>query len=136
MLNPLYLVGDFAVLLDPIAIAERAPTGEFEAYEANGLPFYAGVVEYRAGFDLDAVPAGDRALVALEFEDTFLEACEVSINSGAWQPLLWSPYTCAMPTDCLQVGANEVRIRVYTSLIRSFEGQRFNHIAHRQEDIA
>ena len=41
-----------------------------------------------------------------------------------------------MPTDFLQVGANEVRIRVYTSLIRSFEGQRFNHIAHRQEDIA
>ena len=136
LLNPLYLVGDFAVRLDPIAIAERVPSGEFEAYEANGLPFYAGVVEYRAGFDLDTVPAGDRALVALEFEDTFLEACEVSINGGTWQPLLWSPYTCTVPTDCLQAGANEVRIRVYTSLIRLFEGQRFNHIAHRQEDIA
>lgn len=135
LLNALYLVGDFAVQCDPVVIAARAPTGGFETYEDNGLPFYAGIVEYETRFELDAMPDGDRVLASLDFQDTFLEACEVSVNDSDWRPLPWSPYAFTIAKDHLRTGANTLRIRVYTSLIRSFEGQRFNQHTHSQENI-
>lgn len=134
--NPLYLCGDFAVDLDPLGLVERQTGGGFETYEANGLPFYAGVVEYERKFFIEEVPPGDSALVELDFEEPFGEACQLSINDGIWHTLPWSPYACTMPTAALKRGDNSLRIRVYTSLIRAFEGQRFNHHTHRQEDVA
>ena len=135
LLNALYLAGDFSVQANAIALADQVQIGGFETYEANGLPFYAGVVEYETRFELDAVPDGDHVLASLDFQDTFLEACEVSVNDSDWRPLLWSPYAFTIAKDHLNKGANTLRIRVYTSLIRSFEGQRFNHHAHSQENI-
>ena len=135
LLNALYLVGDFSVECDPVAITERTPIGAFEDYEANGLPFYAGVVEYQTCFEIEVVPGEDRVLAMLDFQETFLEACEVSVNDSDWRSLPWSPYAFAMDTDDLHAGTNMLRIRVYTSLIRSFEGQRFNHHLHTQQAI-
>ena len=120
---------------NPIAITDQVQIGGFETYEANGLPFYAGVVEYETSFELDTIPDSDSVVASLDFQATFLAACEVSINHSDWQPLLWSPYTCTIPKDHLNTGTNTLRIRVYTSLIRSFEGQRFNHDIHSQENI-
>ena len=135
LLNALYLAGDFGVQSNPIAITDQVQIGGFETYDANGLPFYAGVVEYETSFELATIPDSDSVVASLEFQATFLEACEVSINHSDWQPLLWSPYTCTIPKDHLNTGTNTLRIRVYTSLIRSFEGQRFNHDIHSQENI-
>ena len=134
--NPLYLYGDFAVDLDPLGLAKRQTGGRFENYEANGLPFYAGVVEYERAFLIEEIPVGESALVELDFEQPFWEACQLSLNGGPWHTLPWSPYACTVPTDALKKGSNSLRLRVYTSLIRVFEGQRFNHHTHRQEDIA
>jgi len=136
LLNPLYLAGNFGVQLNPITLTEQATTGEFETYETNGLPFYAGIIEYQTTFERDTIPEGDQILTTLNFNSTFLEACEVSINNNDWHPLLWSPYTCTIPKDNFHTGANALQIRVYTSLIRSFEGQRFNHDTHNYEHIA
>ena len=52
LLNPLYLAGDFGVALNPLRLIERPEMGGFETHEANGLPFYAGVIEYALDFDL------------------------------------------------------------------------------------
>ena len=135
LLNPLYLAGHFAVQIDPLAIGKAVQCGGFETYEANGLPFYAGIIEYETCFAHDVLPSGKELITAFEFPDVFLEACEISVNNNDWQPMLWSPYTCIVPTDDLNAGANTLKIRVYTSLIRSFEGQRFNHTAHRHETM-
>src|SRR5690606_2048536 len=55
--NPLYLAGAFAVRLDPLAIEPFSSQGEWEQYERNGLPFFAGELEYSGSFTVDAVPA-------------------------------------------------------------------------------
>ena len=133
--NPLYLFGNFGVEVASPRLYKRVEQGHFETYESNGLPFYAGVVEYEKTFELEAVPEGERALIELAFDQPFLEACQVSINDAPWRSLPWSPYAYEGPTNVLQPGINRLRVRVYTSLIRAFEGQRFNHELHTQEEI-
>ena len=65
----------------------------------------------------------------------FHDACEVSINGGAWRALPWEPRSLELPTSELHSGRNEVRVKVYTTLIRAFEGQWFDHDAHCYRDI-
>jgi len=135
LVNPLYLAGDFAVTLNPNTLSNRPETGGFETYDQNGLPYYAGIIEYEMPFTLNTLPDGDTLLTHLAFETLFLEACEIAINNSDYHPLLWSPYTCPIPRDILTEGENILKIRVYTSLIRSFEGQRFDHETHTYHDI-
>ena len=135
LLNPLYLAGDFGVALNPVRLIERPEMGGFEAHEANGLPFYAGVIEYALDFDLPEVPQGERVRADLVTDAPFHDACEVSINGGAWRALAWEPRSLELPTSELHPGRNEVRVKVYTTLIRAFEGQWFDHDAHCYRDI-
>jgi hypothetical protein len=135
LLNPLYLAGDFGVALEPLRLVERQATGEFEAWERNGLPFYAGVVEYTSEFELEHLPDTDTVLVAVEHGVPFQEASEISINGNPWRPLLWSPYRGLMPTNELREGTNILQTRVYTTLIRAFEGQSFDIGAHAYREV-
>lgn len=136
LLNPLYLAGDFGVQLHPLQIVERSEWGAFEAWEANGLPFYAGVVEYRGAF---RAPVGIRpdqpVLAEVDFGLPFDDACEISINGGPWRPLLWSPRRLLLPAGEVRPGRNEIAVKVYTSLIRSFEGQRFDIPSHAYQNL-
>jgi len=130
LLNPLYLAGDFGVALNPPRLIERPAVGGFETYEANGLPFYAGVIEYALDCDLVAIPAAERVRADFVTDASFHEACEVSINGGPWRALAWEPRSLELPTSELRSGRNEVRVKVYTTLIRAFEGQWFDYTAH------
>jgi hypothetical protein len=49
--------------------------------------------------------------------------------------LLWSPRQVCLPATELQTGRNLVRLRVYTSLDRSFEGQWFDPVEHTLRDV-
>ena len=135
LLNPLYLAGDFGVELDPLRLVQRPETGGFEAWEANGLPYYAGVVEYETTFELDNPPAGDAVLAELDYEVAFQDAAEVSFNRGALRPVLWSPRRLLVPVAELKKGRNVLRTRVHTTLIRSFEGQWFDIAQHRYGEV-
>jgi hypothetical protein len=135
LLNPLYLAGDFGVLLNPARIVARTDEGAFEEYEANLLPHYAGVIEYTTTFTLDQLPDTERVLVAFEYAEPFHEASEVAINDGPYQPVLWQPRCIALERACLRVGENTLKTRVYTTLIRSFEGQRFDYALHEYQDV-
>jgi hypothetical protein len=135
LLNPLYLAGDFGVALNPLRLIERPEIGGFETYEANGLPFYAGVIEYTLDFHLPAVPPSERVRADLVADAPFHDACEVSINGGAWRALPWEPRSLEVPTTALRPGSNEVRVKVYTTLIRAFEGQWFDYEAHCYREI-
>jgi len=135
LLNPLYLAGDFGVELNPVALVSREGVGGFETWEENGLPYYAGAVEYETEFHLENVPDADSVIVEIDHGIPFQDATEASINSGEWHSMPWSPYYILVPLSKLRAGHNDLKIRVYTTLIRSFEGQWFDIDEHCYRDV-
>ena len=130
LVNPLYLRGEFGVTLAPPTLVDLDPTAGFERYEGNGLPFYSGVIEYRRAFDIPESSDGDTIFI-LETDRPFEEACEVSFNGGPFHALPWSPRRCVVGPEELRTGENDLRVRVYTTLSRAFEGERFDIASHR-----
>lgn len=123
LLNCLYLAGDFGVRLDPLCLVPQRKTGVFESYVENLIPYYAGVLEYTAEFDLPSLPQSEEVYLNLRYPADFREATEVSVNGGDFRPVLWEPRCIRVKTNRLQVGKNTLVTRVYTTLIRSFEGE-------------
>ena len=128
--NPLYLAGDFGVKLDPLTLVERKQSGKFEDYEDNLLPYYAGVIEYKTGWELTALPQERETVITLGLEREFRQAAEISINGGQFRPVLWEPRKIILKTETLRLGYNDICVRVYTNLSRSFEGQWFDYSKH------
>lgn len=125
LLNCLYLAGDFGVQLQPLCLVPRKEAGLFERYVENLIPFYSGVVDYTTEFELEGVPKASSAILRFRYDDLdggFREATEVSVNGSDFQPVLWEPRCIKVSTDLLRVGKNSLTTRVYTTLIRSFEG--------------
>ena len=112
----------------------RERTGLFERYEDNLLPFYAGVIRYTTPFFLEQVPATDDVILNFEYDCPFHEATEVSVNGSPWIPVAWQPRCLQLSTEYLTVGANTLNTRVYTTLMRSFEGQWFDYDTHQVRD--
>jgi GNAT superfamily N-acetyltransferase len=146
LLNPLYLAGDFGAALHPLGLVERPAVGGFETYEANGLPFYAGVIEYTFDIELARSETGQsgksqsgavdgRVRADFVTDAPFHEACEISLNGRPWRALAWEPRSLDLPAAELHPGPNEVRVQVYTTLIRAFEGQWFDHTAHCYREV-
>jgi hypothetical protein len=135
LLNPLYLAGAFAVTVEPPTLAEPRVDGVVEDWDGNGLPFYAGAVEYALQVDLGDPPTSGEALVELAFSEPFADCAEASFNDGPWRPAPWSPRLIRAPVAELRPGANELRLRVRTTLIRAFEGQWFDQRAHGQRKV-
>jgi hypothetical protein len=135
LLNPLYLAGDFGVMLDPVRLVDRKKTGAFERYEENLLPYYTGVILYTTRFVLDHIPATEHVILRFEYDRPFHEATEVSVNGSPYQPLIWQPRCVKLSTEYLNAGENILRTRVYTTLIRSFEGQWFDYETHQVRDV-
>jgi hypothetical protein len=135
LLNPLYLAGDFGVLLNPPRLVDRKTSGAFERYEENLLPYYAGVIDYTTRFVLEQVPATDHAILDFEYDCLFHEATEVSINGSPYQPVVWQPRRVKTSTSYLSEGENTLSTRVYTTLSRAFEGQWFDYRTHQVRDV-
>jgi hypothetical protein len=135
LINPLYLSGNFGLTLNPLKLVTPGARGHFETYVANGLPFFAGSIEYTTFFSIDNLPDAPRLQLHLETPRSFHEACEVAINGGAPIQLPWGPYRFEIARSDLHPGVNQLRLRVFTSLIRSFEGQEFDDQQHRYIDI-
>ncbi|MGC9468458.1 MAG: glycosyl hydrolase [Anaerolineae bacterium] len=133
--NPLYLAGDFGVILDPPSLVPPAPRGRFEDYIGNLLPTYAGAIEYTTTFDLASVPQAERVIVAFDYDRPFQEATEVAVNDSPFQAILWEPRRMTVPAAHLRQGQNTLRTRVYTTLVRAFEGQWFDSKLHRYRDV-
>ena len=134
LVNPLYLAGDFGVQL-PASLVERRPTGRFEAWEDNLLPFFAGVVDHFFSFEIDELPDTERVYLHLEFPALFQGACQLRVNGSEWRPLLWSPYTASVRRNDLIKGRNRCELRVFTDLCRAFDGLRWNIAGHKYDDL-
>jgi hypothetical protein len=135
LLNPLYLAGAFAATVEPIGMAAPRAEGVFEDWEGNGLPWYAGTVDYALAVDLGTPPSSGEVVVDLEFAEPFLDCAEVSFNGGPWRPAPWAPRQVRVPAGELRPGRNELSVRVRTTLIRAFEGQWFDQRAHRYRKV-
>ncbi len=142
LLNALYLAGRFGVELDKSleresgkevhGLCKARTEGVFDEWEANKMPFYAGVLECEGGFEVDEEVLGLKpGLIKLEWCWPFEEAVEVSINGGAWQAVLWSPGLAKVGPEGLVLGSNRLGIRVYTGMLRAFEGERFDIHQHK-----
>ena len=105
LLNPLYLAGDFGVALNPLRLIERPETGGFETHEANGLPFYAGVIEYTLDFALRVVPQGERVRADLVTDAPFHDTSRFrsTLGRGARWPGNRARSSCR-PPSCTPTG--------------------------------
>ncbi len=135
LLNPLYLAGDFGVSLRPLRITARPTVGKFEEYAENRLPFYAGVLEYKVPLELTTLPEDPRLRVVFDFPATFHDACEVIFNHGEAHAIPWGPYEVVIERSELNPGRNVLILHVFTTLIRSFEGQEFDPLQHKYVPI-
>ncbi|MBN1219246.1 MAG: hypothetical protein JXM69_09990 [Anaerolineae bacterium] len=135
LLNPLYLAGDFGVTLNPVRLGPRERSGDFEQYQENLIPYFAGVIRYTTRFELAEIPAAAHVLLQFEYDGPFHEATEVSVNGSPYQPVLWQPRCVKLSAHHLVTGENILKTRVYTTLIRSFEGQWFDYQSHTYRDV-
>ncbi|MEJ6951078.1 hypothetical protein [Natronospora cellulosivora (SeqCode)] len=135
LINPLYLAGDFGVNLEPIKISEAKDNAYFEKYKDNLIPYYSGQIKYTTDFHLEDLPDSDFIYLELEHTEEFNEASEISINDSEYHKVLWQPRCVKINKKELKQGKNKLDIRVYTSLIRSFEGSYFNYKEHCYYDV-
>jgi hypothetical protein len=154
LLNALYLAGGFGVTLDPPTLTEPVREGVFEDYLGNRLPYYAGAVEYETTFELEKRTETDTVFPTAKADDgsatekmasvpvffdggrQFHECAEFSVNGGEFVVCPWSPRRALLPEGLLRPGANRLVTRVYTSLIRSFEGKWFDYERHAYRDAS
>ena len=94
-----------------------------------------GVVDYQIPFELYSLPESPRLRVQFNFPVPFHEACEVTFNNGTVHPLPWGPYTLEIERSELRPSGNMLNLRVFTTLIRSFEGQEFDPLQHKYVPI-
>lgn len=133
--NPLYLAGDFAANAAAMALEPPRQHGEFENYDGNGLPFFAGTVEHAGAFVVENLPATPSCRLRLSLPALCEEALEFAVNDSEWLPMPWNPRQAIVPTNILRQGRNDFRLRVATTLIRAFEGEAFDIKHHRQVKV-
>ena len=127
--------------------------GELADWEANGLPYYAGVVEYSGSVPTTgtAEAGGDKVVVQkaemerasdlvveIKLPPWCEEAAEVAFGDGPLRPVPWSPRRVRVPRSELASEPVEVRVRLATALARPFEGRWFDPSSHsyREVDLA
>lgn len=140
IVNPLYLAGDFGVELKEEKLCSLQNRGGFEKYQENKTPYYAGVLKYSRNFELKKEEVKkyknfEEVIVDLNFPTNFHDAAQIKINNSEYKNLLWEPRRFKLNTSELKEGKNNITIKVYTSLIRSFEGTEFNYNEHKYFDI-
>lgn len=135
LLNPVYLSGNFGVNLDPLKLQNLPDEIYFQSWKKNKLPFFAGVIEHNFEFVLDKLPEGKTVEVDLNFPGIFEDSCEVSINDGQCKISPWSPYRFKLSTEEFKEGINKVKLKVFTSLLQSFEGQKWDADKHSTSSI-
>ena len=139
LVSPLYLAGDFSVNSDD-SLSGGIRDGDlgicpFEDYRAMGLPYFSGRLLYSFDFDCTRESIGsDKVLIEVLPPVPFQEALEISLNGEPFLPAPWIPYRTIAEKASLKEGRNHIEIRVSTSLIRTFEGTRFDIERHRYEE--
>ncbi|MFW5987849.1 MAG: hypothetical protein ACOCQA_00245 [bacterium] len=140
IVNPFYLAGDFGVNLKNNSLTVLKDKIKFEKYKINEIPFYSGIIEYNKDFELSQVQVEKykkqkKIIIEPEFPDEFHDAAEIRINNSEYIKVLWEPRKFLIETSNLKVGTNQICIKVYSSLIRSYEGMEFSYSQHKYNSL-
>ncbi len=139
LVSPLYLAGDFLVNRDD-SLTAAPPKGRFtpcrfDDYRQMGLPYYSGRLLYAFDFNYGSTTESTgKTRLELLPPVPFQDALEISLNGGPFLPAPWMPYRVETDASALNEGTNRVELRVSTSLIRTFEGTRFDIKNHCYEE--
>ncbi len=133
--NTLYLSGRFAVHAPSAALLPPVSNGKWADWEGCGLPYYAGTLVCTTEFTLQEAPAKETTRLEFTLAKLPEGPMEVQINGQEWRPLLWTPYTLLLPSSALKAGKNSLAVRVYSGLLRAFEGEWFCTETHATRPI-
>jgi hypothetical protein len=111
--------------------------GELGAWEDNGLPYYAGAVEYTRFVPVELRGDDEEVEVELALPTGCEDAAEIAFGSGRLRPLAWSPRRTLVPRAELAQGKEPiaVRVRILSTLERTLEGRRFDTGLHAYRDV-
>ncbi len=123
-IEPIYLVGDFAVNCcgeftdvgrdayyteGDFVIAEAKDNASLSSLEKNGYPFFSGKLVFKRKFLLDKT---DYKLV---FNRKGINVIKLTVNGRHVRTLLWAPYEVDI-SGCLVIGENEIEIEILNNL--------------------
>lgn len=129
LVDALYLLGDFGVRVTPgqAPILTALPTAvRWEHFAADGLPYYAGVLQLANNIPL---PAIEEAIVAFRLPDDVLMYAGLTELSANGHPLglrPWAPYRWETASSHLRVGQNDLTVTLTTTLAGLLEGKRYD----------
>ena len=132
LLAPIYLGGNCAVQVQPLRLSNTIMRAPFGDLDQAGLTHYAGSILWHAQV---AINPGNQTFVEIDCSFCALDAFEIQFNDGAWHAMDWAPRKLRIPSSELRHGINTCRIRQFSTLGRSFDGQRWIAAEHRLEDI-
>ena len=133
LLNPLYVAGDFGVGANPLCLIERPEMAGSRPTRLTGcrsMPVRSSLRSIR----LSTVLQSERVCVDLIADAPFHE------RRGLDQPRRRGTHcpgsrAVELASAALKPGTNEVRVKVYTTLIRAFEGQWFDYDTHCYREV-
>ncbi|MNR20287.1 hypothetical protein D3C85_1371210 [compost metagenome] len=99
-----------------------------------GYPYFAGKLSFTRELRLDALSATQRFDLIFNNWDVH-DLVEVLVNGKSIGVRPWSPYLWEGSVADLQLGANQLEVRVTGTLIGMLEGKYFDYQEHRVADI-
>jgi len=139
MRNPLYLFGMFGVEKkeEEWHLVPLGQRGNPKELGKAGLPFYYGEISFVSELWLGDTERNasdekeEAADVYVKIDAPWLED-SVRLAAGDYEtpPCAWQPYLFKFPAGCLKSGKNMVKIKLRTTALGLFEGQRFDRQLH------
>lgn len=133
VVDALYVIGDFAVCTEDRlpALTQAMEYGPLTSDRIEGYPYYAGTILYKKTFEISELPDAEKFVLRFaDWSPDFHDSAEVIVNGHSLGARPWTPYEWQGSTDLLRSGANEVEVRVTTTLIGLLEGRRFDYQTH------
>jgi hypothetical protein len=135
LVNPLYICGHFGVCregrLNQWKLTALPQRGLLEYTASAGLPFFAGTRLLTASFLVEKET--DICLTLPDYRDC--DAITAEVNGIPVGTCAWGPYRFPADASLLRLGSNTVTLRVRTTALGLYEGQRFDTYAHESVDL-
>ncbi|MBU7591417.1 glycosyl hydrolase [Metabacillus halosaccharovorans] len=141
VVDPLYLLGHFGVNFDSKA---RPVMAKFDQNTIMPIhhgplpqhPYYAGKTLLKRKESLYNIPITEYFTLHLsELDKNFHDCLEVIVNGISLGVRAWTPYQWKGPASILQLGENEIEIKVTNTLIGLLEGKSFDYNTHTLKNV-
>lgn len=141
VVDPLYLLGHFGVTFDSNArpVMTKIDQNTLTPIQHGPLlqhPYYAGKTLLKRKESLENIPITEYFTLRLsDLDRNFHDCLEVIVNGYSLGVRAWTPYQWEGPTSILQLGENEIEIKVTNTLIGLLEGKSFDYDTHTLKNV-